>query len=63
MLEMAIIDEIRAIKERMSLETCNMNSNELNAYYKKGAIEMQKRIDDIRKKREAESRQTASVGI
>ena len=59
---MAIIDEIRAIKERISLETCNMNSNELSAYYKKGAAEIQKRIDEIRKKREAENRQVANVG-
>ena len=62
MLDMAIMDEIRAIKEQISLETCNMNSKELNAYYKKGAGEMQKRIDAIRKKREDESRQAVSVG-
>ena len=50
MLDMAIMDEIRAIKERKSLETVGMSVSELNAYYSKGAGEMQKRIDAIRKK-------------
>ena len=48
MLDVAIMEEIRAIKERMSLETCNMSGEELNAYHKKGAAEIQKRIDALR---------------
>ena len=56
------VDEVRAIREKKSLETVGMSVSELNAYYSKGANEMQKRIDAIRKKREDESRQVASVG-
>ena len=56
------VDEVRAIREKKSLETVGMSVSELNAYYSKGANEVQKRIDEIRKKREGESRQMASVG-
>ena len=42
------IDEIREIKEKMSLETVGMNTDELRSYYSKGANKIQKMIDKIR---------------
>jgi len=42
------VEEVRAIKEKKSLETTGMTGEELSAYYAKGATEMQKLIDEIR---------------
>jgi hypothetical protein len=44
------IDEVREIKERISLEACNLTGDELRKYYSKGATEIQKRIDAHRSK-------------
>jgi len=43
------IDELRTIREEISLETIGMTTDQLNAYYKKGADEMMKRIEEVRK--------------
>jgi len=43
------VDEVRSIKERKSLETIGMSVSELNSYYSLGAIEVQKKIDEVRK--------------
>jgi len=42
------IEEIRTIKEKMSLEAVGMNANELHSYYSKGAREIQKMINEVR---------------
>ena len=49
---MTIVEEIREIRERNSLETIGMSVDELNAYFAKGAAEAQKRIDAIRAEKE-----------
>ena len=54
-IEMAI-EEIRTIKEKISLETCNMTGEELYSYYSKGAAEIQKRIDARRAGNKSEDR-------
>ena len=43
------ITEVRAIRERQSLETVGMTADELRAYFAKGASEAQRMIDEIRK--------------
>jgi len=42
------IEEVRAIKEAMSLETVGMGANELHEFYSRGAAEIQARIDALR---------------
>ena len=44
------IDELRVIREKRSLETLGMTTEQLNFYYKKGADEMMKIIEEMRKK-------------
>ena len=56
---MTIVEEIREIRERNSLETIGMSVDELNAYFAKGAGELQKRIDAIRA--EKEQKQAATI--
>ena len=56
------VDEVRAIREKKSLETVGMSVSELNAYYSKGATKAQQMIDEIRKQREGESKRVVSVG-
>ena len=51
------VDEVRAIRERKSLETTGMSVSELNSYFSVGAKEMQKKIDEARK-RNAETNRT-----
>jgi len=46
------VDEIRGIKEKMSLETAGFSVSELNVYYSAGAREMQEKIDAARKQRQ-----------
>jgi hypothetical protein len=55
------IDELRTIREEISLKTIDMTTEQLNAYYKKGANEMMKRIEDIRKKNGGKLSQPADV--
>jgi hypothetical protein len=50
------IDEVRAIKEKMSLETAGMSVSELHSYYSKGAAGIQKRIDALRAEGKPEKR-------
>ena len=45
------IDELRTIRERQSMETLGMTTEQLNDYYKKGSDEMMKRIEEIRKEK------------
>ena len=40
------IDEVRDIKEAMSLETIGMSVSELHSYYSKGAKEIQRMVDE-----------------
>ena len=42
------LDEVREIKEKMSLETTGMNPSELRSYYSRSAKKIQKVIDEIR---------------
>jgi len=45
------INEVRAIRERTSLETIGMNTEELRRYFAQGATDIERQIADIRKKR------------
>ena len=49
------VAEVREVREKMSLEICNMTVEEMREYFAKGAAKAQQIIDDIRKQREAES--------
>jgi len=49
------VAEVREVRERMSLEICNMTSEEMREYLAKGATKAQQIIDEIRKRRESES--------
>ena len=42
------MEEVRKIKETMSLETVGMSVGELHTYYSKGANEIKKRVDEKR---------------
>ena len=44
------IDEIRAIREKTSLKTMGMTTEELQAYFAKGAADIEMRIAEIRMK-------------
>jgi len=41
------VDEVRAIREKKSLETIGMTTEELNKYFDKGANEIQEMINEI----------------
>ena len=43
------VDEVRAIREKKSLETIGMTTEELSSYFSKGASEIQRMVDKIRK--------------
>ena len=45
------VAEVRAIREKQSLETIGMTKEELQAYFAKGAGEIQKMVDEIRKEK------------
>ena len=45
------VDEIRKIRESISLEIKGMNPEELRAYYAEGAEDIERRIAEIRKKK------------
>ena len=45
------VEEVRAIREKISLETVGMTTDELHAYFAKGAVKMEKRIAEIRKEK------------
>jgi len=45
------INEVRAIREKASLETIGMTTEELRQYFAQGANDIERRIADIRKKR------------
>ena len=47
---MNICDELREIKERLSLKAIKMTFEEQKAFYRKGAETLQKEIDDLRKR-------------
>jgi len=55
------VEEVRQIKEQISLKTAGMSVNEMRAYYSVGASEAQKKIDDIRKHRGETNRNPVSV--
>jgi hypothetical protein len=57
------ITEVRAIRERQSLETVGLTTEDLRAYFAEGAGEIQRMIDETRKEREAELATTTSVAI
>ena len=42
------VEEVRTIKETMSLETIGMSVGELHTYYSKGADEIKKRVEEKR---------------
>jgi hypothetical protein len=54
------IEEVREIKERISLEIVGMSVDEMNAYFAKGTAEVEKKIDAIRKQKEAENKRVAT---
>ena len=56
------IDELRTIREELSLKTIDMNSEQLNAYYKKGADEAMEKIDKIRKETAMMAKQPIDMG-
>jgi len=43
------VKEVKAIKEKMSLETTGMTGQDLSAYYSQGAKEIQKMVEYRRK--------------
>jgi hypothetical protein len=43
------VAEVREIKEKQSLETAGMTAEELHSYYRRGAAEIQEKIDLFRK--------------
>ena len=45
------VDEIREIREGISLEIIGMNSEELRAYFAEGADDIERRIAEIRRKK------------
>ena len=45
------VDEIRAIREKTSLETIGMNTEELHLYFAQGARDIERRIVEIRKEK------------
>ena len=45
------VEEVRAIRERKSLETTNMTAKELRAYFAEGADKAEKRIAEIRREK------------
>jgi hypothetical protein len=45
------VAEVRVIREKQSLETVGMTTEELRAYFAKGANEVQKMIDEIRREK------------
>ena len=45
------INEVRAIKKKISLETIGMTTEELHQYFAQEAADIERRIVDIRKKR------------
>jgi len=45
------VDEIRAIREKTSLETIGMTTEELRIYFAQGATDIERRIAKIRKKK------------
>jgi len=47
---MNICDELREIKERLSLKVAKMTFEERKEFYRKGAEALQKEIDEKRKK-------------
>ena len=42
------VDEVRAIREKKSLETIEMTTKELNAYFNNGAEAIKKMIEEVR---------------
>ena len=44
------VDEVRAIREKKSLETIEMTAEELNVYFDKGANEIRDMINENQKK-------------
>ena len=57
------VDEVRAIRERKSLETTGMNVSELNAYFSLGAKEMKKKIDEARKSNAENNRTLVAASV
>jgi len=45
------INEVRAIREKTSIETIGMNTEELRKYFAQGATDIERRIANIRKER------------
>jgi len=45
------VEEVRAIREIISLEAAGMTTDELHAYFAKGAAKMEERIAEIRKEK------------
>ena len=56
------VDEVRAIRERLSLETAGMSVSELNLHISAGAKEMQKKIDEARKRNSNSNQAISAAG-
>ena len=50
-MKIMTVDEVRAIREKISLETINMTAEELCLYFARGANDIERRIAEIRSKR------------
>jgi hypothetical protein len=48
------IAEVRAVREKQSIETVGLTTEGLRAYFADGANEIQKMIDEVRREKEAE---------
>jgi len=58
------LQEIRAIREKKSLEIVGMNGKQLHEYFKKGADVFEKDVFEMRRKNtEIEKEQKNSVGL
>ena len=54
-------EEMIEIKHRISLETARMTVAERNAYYSKGAAEIQEKIDKLRAENEVQNAMTTNA--
>ena len=57
------LDEIKIIRERKSLETKGMTTEEAAAYFKKGADNIKKIMDELKQERANAKKNTDKVAI
>ena len=58
-----ILDEIRAIREKQSLETIGMTTEQLHAYFSKGADALEKMMKEIRQEKSNKTHQTKKAAV